>query len=70
MFSIKNPVDEETGKVVEPQVAFEPGAISHPLPYRAEVKPRSGRHEEVIREVERMFPWEESDAGVLEGMVW
>ncbi|KAM5350245.1 hypothetical protein ACJ41O_006750 [Fusarium nematophilum] len=54
----------------ELKVAFTPGVVSHPDPFKAVIKPRSLRHEELIRGVEKMFPWEESDAQVLESMVY
>ncbi|KAF2124167.1 cytochrome P450 [Dothidotthia symphoricarpi CBS 119687] len=56
----------ENGKVVEPEVKFEPGIVSHPKPYRAIVKPRSAEHAELIKKAEQDFPWEESDAKELE----
>ena len=60
----------EGGKVVEPEVRFEAGIVSHPVPYRVSIKPRSRGHEELIRGVERVYPWEESDAKALEGIKW
>jgi hypothetical protein len=56
----------ENGKTVEPEVKFEPGAVSHPVPYRTSIKPRSEKHEQLIRAAEREYPWEESDAKALE----
>ncbi|KAF2136512.1 uncharacterized protein K452DRAFT_322394 [Aplosporella prunicola CBS 121167] len=68
VFNISKPV--ENGKVVEPQVKFEPGALSHPAPYRAVIKPRSAAHEELIQAVEKDFPFDESDAKTLENVAW
>ncbi|TKW51450.1 O-methylsterigmatocystin oxidoreductase [Colletotrichum tanaceti] len=53
------------GKVVEPEVGFEDGLISHPMEFETSIKPRSPRHEELIRSIEQTFPWKESDADVL-----
>lgn len=58
----------ENGKTVEPVVDFEPGVISHPVPYRTTVSPRSEKHAELVRGAEAMWPWEESDAKSLPRM--
>ena len=55
----------EDGKEIEPDVRFTPGIISHPLPFKASIKPRSAQHGELIRRVELDHPWEESDAATL-----
>jgi cytochrome P450 len=68
VFEVKNQV--ENGKVIETEIEFEPGMISHPIPYRTSIKPRSKMHEALIRKSEVEFPWEESDAKGLEGMKW
>jgi hypothetical protein len=68
VFDIKKPIDETTGEVVEPDIKFEPGAISHPLPYRALIRPRSEKHAELIRAAEKEYPWEVSDAKELESI--
>ncbi|KAF2260004.1 O-methylsterigmatocystin oxidoreductase [Lojkania enalia] len=69
VFNIEKAVDEK-GNTVEPAVEFEPGAISHPLPYRTSIKPRSSEHERLIKEAEKEYPWEESDAKELENIKW
>ena len=56
----------ENGKEVDPVVHFEGGIISHPAPYKISIKPRSPKHEEIIRAVERLHPFEESDASLFE----
>ncbi|KAK1515574.1 cytochrome P450 [Colletotrichum costaricense] len=56
------------GQEVEPEFTPLPGAISHVAPYEATIKPRSPRHEELIRSIERRFPWQESDAKGLEAV--
>lgn len=69
VFNIEKIVDEN-GKIVEPEVKFEPGAISHPLPYRTSIKPRSKMHEDLIKAAEHEYPWEQSDAKKLENIKW
>lgn len=68
VFNIEKAV--EGGKTVEPKVEFEPGMISHPLPFRTAVKPRSEAHAELIRAAEKEYPWEQSDAKALETVRW
>jgi cytochrome P450 len=68
VFKIEKPV--ENGKTVEPEVKFEPGTISHPMPFRTSIKPRSERHRELIKKAEEEYPWEEDDAKELEGIKW
>jgi hypothetical protein len=56
----------ENGQVIEPSASFLPGVISHPVPFRTSVVPRSTRHVAIIRSLEQTHPWQESDADVLE----
>ncbi|KAK1988144.1 O-methylsterigmatocystin oxidoreductase [Colletotrichum cereale] len=56
------------GKVIEPKVEPKPGVISHPAHFETSIKPRSPHHEKLIRSLEQTFPWQESDASVLERM--
>ncbi|KAL6704260.1 hypothetical protein ACN47E_008428 [Coniothyrium glycines] len=70
VFTIQQPIDQVTGTYIEPEVKFEPGAISHPLPYKTSIKPRSEKHEELIRAAEEEYPWEESHAKELENIRW
>ena len=60
----------ENGKVIEPSASFLPGVISHPAPFRMSVVPRSEQHEGLIQAVEKMHPWQESDAEVLESVTY
>lgn len=55
-------------QVAQPEIRFTPGVVSHPEPFKATIKPRSSHHEKLIRSIEQVFPWEESDAGILESM--
>jgi cytochrome P450 len=56
----------ENGEEIDPVVQFLPGVISHPMPYKISVKPRSPDHEALIRSVETAHPWKESDSSILE----
>ncbi|CAO2653079.1 Nn.00g024900.m01.CDS01 [Neocucurbitaria sp. VM-36] len=69
VFKIEKPVGQD-GKIVEPELKFEPGVVSHPVPYRASIKPRSEAHERMIRAAEAEYPWEASDAKLLETVKW
>lgn len=69
VFNIDKFVDEN-GHVVEPEVRFEAGTVSHPVPYRCSIQPRSAAHEELVRAAEHIYPWEESDAKELEDIKW
>ncbi|BCS04512.1 cytochrome P450 [Aspergillus luchuensis] len=53
------------GKEVPIRVEFSSGTISHPVPFEVDLKPRSKGHEELVRAVEREFPWEASHAKEL-----
>lgn len=56
----------ENGVEVDVEANFQPGVISHPVPWRYKVTPRSKEHEELILSVEKEHPWAESDAPALE----
>ncbi|GJC86306.1 multifunctional cytochrome P450 monooxygenase af510 [Colletotrichum liriopes] len=66
VFIIGKPIVD--GKEVEPEFRPLPGAISHVAPYEATIKPRSPRHEQLIRSIEQRFPWQQSDAKGLEAV--
>ncbi|KAF1943820.1 cytochrome P450 [Clathrospora elynae] len=66
VFNIEKPV--ENGETIEPKIEFEPGTVSHPVPYRLSIKPRSESHRGLIRKAEEMYPWEKSDAKALENL--
>ena len=68
VFDITKPTED--GKTIEPKVEFEPGILSHPLPYRCSIKPKSKAHEDLIRAAELEYPWEESNAAELESVEW
>ena len=68
VFNISKPV--ENGQIVEPSLKPGPGVISHPAPFKTSIKPRSPHHEDLIRGLEKLHPWKESDAPVLENVVY
>ncbi|GLI79445.1 hypothetical protein PoHVEF18_007780 [Penicillium ochrochloron] len=59
----------ENGKEVEVKAKFQAGVISHPVPWKFKVTPRSPAHEALILSVEKEHPWEESDAPDLENLL-
>ncbi|KAL5040935.1 hypothetical protein BDW71DRAFT_212621 [Aspergillus fruticulosus] len=48
---------------------FMPGVISHPVPYRLDIRPRSKRHEELVRRIEVESPLGDGGARELDGIV-
>lgn len=53
------------GTETEVKAEFQPGVISHPVPWKYQITPRSADHEALVLSVAREHPWEESDAGFL-----
>ncbi|KAI1308260.1 cytochrome protein [Xylaria venustula] len=60
---------DESGREIEPIVNPLPGIISRPDEFQTTIKPRSHQHEALIRQVEELHPWEESDAAELQKIV-
>jgi cytochrome P450 len=58
------------GAVVEPEVRFEPGTISHAVPFQCEIKAKSKAHESMVRAAEHDYPWQKSDAEELKNIKW
>lgn len=56
----------EDGRELDVKPEFQAGVISHPVPWRFDITPRSPAHEALIRYVEKEHPWEPSDANDLE----
>jgi len=52
---------DAAGKEIEPEVKFLPGVVSHPAPYVNRIEARRAKHAEMIRGLERRYPWRESD---------
>jgi hypothetical protein len=55
----------ENGKEVVVKPEFQAGVISHPVPWKFDISPRTA-HEVLIRSVEKEQPWEPTDAYDLE----
>ena len=66
VFNVEKPF--ENGNTVEPKIEFEPGVVSHPKPYRVSIKARSEKCRELVKKVEEVYPWGESDAGALRNL--
>ncbi|KAI1121145.1 cytochrome protein [Nemania abortiva] len=68
VFEISKGVDEK-GREIDPPVSFSSGIISRVDPFQATIKPRSAQHEFLISQVEKLHPWEKSDADELNKIV-
>ncbi|RFU75124.1 hypothetical protein TARUN_7126 [Trichoderma arundinaceum] len=64
-FKISNAVDG-SGKPIDVHVRHTPGLIDHPEEFPYSIVPRNEKYAEMIQELERVHPWEESSAGSLE----
>lgn len=64
VFNIGKAVDER-GAEIEPEIKFSPGVISHPVPFKCKITPRSIEHEKLINETELKYTSKESDAQYL-----
>ena len=56
------------GEKIDAPFRFTPGTISRPEPFECVVKPRSAKHESLIRSLEKVHPWEEGHGKVLESI--
>ncbi|KAJ5925569.1 hypothetical protein N7454_008208 [Penicillium verhagenii] len=65
-FKISKSVENDVEVDLKPE--FQPGVISHPVPYTLQVTPRSAAHEELILLVEQEHPWEEGDGSELDNV--
>ncbi|KAJ5665051.1 uncharacterized protein N7477_007499 [Penicillium maclennaniae] len=64
VFKISKPI--ENGVEVDIKPEFQPGVISHPVPCKLQITPRSAAHEELILAVEQEHPWEQGDGSELQ----
>ncbi|KAF5717806.1 oxidoreductase [Fusarium mundagurra] len=48
-----------------PKAEFTSGVVSHPKPFKTAINPRSSEHRELIKSIERVHPWQQSDADTL-----
>jgi cytochrome P450 len=67
IFNIGKAVDKD-GKEIEIDVKPGPGILTHLTSFDVQVKPRSAKHVELIRQLERQFSPESSDAGLLDSV--
>ncbi|KAE8375526.1 cytochrome P450 [Aspergillus bertholletiae] len=65
-FTVTKPTRD--GKEVDLRPEYQAGAISHPVPYKVNITPRSPRYEELIRAVETDHPWEKSHSEELKDL--
>ncbi|KAL4789294.1 cytochrome P450 [Aspergillus venezuelensis] len=63
VFDIR-PQEDESGKD-SVRAEFLPGVISHPVPFKLKITPRSKEHEELVRRIEVEVPFGEGDAETL-----
>lgn len=56
---------DKSGKEIEVDVKIKPGILAYPTEFQLQVKPRSDKHVQLIRELERQHPWESTDAELL-----
>lgn len=63
-FDIRKAVDEH-GVEIENKLVITPGVAVHPGKFSYQIVPRSAKYEELVRQVEREHPWQDSDADLL-----
>ena len=66
VFYIKKVVDAVTGQELESIIGSGRGLVTHPLPWKCQVLPRSEKHTEMIRSIEVEHPWEVGDYELLD----
>ncbi|KAI0854591.1 cytochrome P450 [Xylaria cubensis] len=66
VFSIDKSHNTDDHHDLQRQSLFQAGVVSHPSPYKASIMPRSPHHEKIIRSLEETYPWQQSDAKILE----
>lgn len=66
-FNINKAVGKD-GKEVEVNVKPKPGILTYPTEFGFHVEPRSEKHVQLIRQLERQHPWKASDAELLESV--
>jgi hypothetical protein len=57
----------QAGKAInrDPETMFQSGLVSHPKPFESIIQPRSPHHENLIKSLEKTYPWRESDGEIL-----
>ncbi|PGH32838.1 hypothetical protein GX50_04378 [[Emmonsia] crescens] len=66
-FNIRNGVGKD-GREIEVDVKPKPGILTYPTKFDFQIEPRSEKHVQLIRQLERQHPWEASDAELLESV--
>lgn len=64
-FNMKKAVDGR-GNQIEPQISITPGMIAHIRDFAYDIKPRSEKFADLIRQVEIDHPWQKGDARFLD----
>ncbi|KAI0427566.1 putative cytochrome P450 oxidoreductase OrdA-like protein [Xylaria sp. FL1042] len=54
------------GADAECKPTFQAGVVSHPSPFKNAIMPRSPHHEKLIKSLEDIYPWQQSDGKALE----
>jgi cytochrome P450 len=66
-FNMCKAVDKD-GQEIEPNCQPKPGVLTYPTEFDFRVEPRSEKHVQLIRQIEREHPWEAGDAELLESV--
>lgn len=56
------------GREIEVNAKPKPGVLTYPTEFDFQIEPRSEKHVQLVRELERQNPWEESDAKLLDSV--
>ncbi|KAK2735942.1 hypothetical protein FQN55_001906 [Onygenales sp. PD_40] len=67
VFNITKAVGKD-GKEIEVNVKPKPGVLTYPTEFDCRVEPRSEKHVQLVRQLERQHPWEASDSGLLDSV--
>ncbi|KAJ5356014.1 Cytochrome P450 E-class group I [Penicillium concentricum] len=65
VFNISKGLGED-GKEMDFPVGFQPGMISHPSPFRVQIRPRSEHAQMLIRSVDTEEPWLKGDSEIFD----
>jgi hypothetical protein len=60
---------DEMRKEIEPKIELLGGAIGHPAPFKCRILARSREHEALINKVVEKYPWQESHAKYIPGLM-
>ncbi|GAB1316038.1 hypothetical protein MFIFM68171_06248 [Madurella fahalii] len=67
-FNITKAVGKDGKEIGVDHVMPKPGILTHLTEFKFQVKPRSEKHADLIRQAEQQHPWEASDAGLLDSV--